>query len=110
VLEPGLPSKGKAIGPAAKTMLTASQGGHQGTRFATSMDMALHGHVHLFEAIGFAPGGTATFMLGNRGSLNEGTLPAILPTTLHKIGPATIDSFGTRARYGFALLERVGTR
>lgn len=107
VLGLGLPTKGKPIAPAAKTMLSSLQAARGGALFPSGVEMALHGHVHLFEALGFAPGGTPTFVLGNSGSLSEGALPAQLPDTVRQIGPARINAFHTREGYGFALLERI---
>jgi len=77
-----------------------------GALFGPSVDMALHGHVHLFEALGFTPGGVPTFVLGNSGSMGEGGLPAALPQPARAIGGVRIAAFHTRAGFGFALLER----
>jgi len=110
VLGLGLPAKGKDVKPAAKGMLASLQAAHPGRLFPDSVELALHGHVHLFEALGFASGGTPTFVLGNSGSLGEGSLLAKLPLTGTQLGPATIDSFHTRGGYGFALLERSGAQ
>jgi hypothetical protein len=76
VLGLGLPSGGKPIGPSDPDMIAALQAARGGALFGPSVDMALHGHVHLFEALGFKPGGVR------------------------------IAAFHTRVGFGFALLER----
>jgi hypothetical protein len=108
VLGLGLPTKGKAIRPSNKEMIAALQAARRGALFAPNVDLALHGHVHLFEAIGFTAGGTPTFVLGNSGSRVEGHLPRELPREALAIGGVDIDAFATRIGYGFALLERSG--
>jgi hypothetical protein len=109
VLGLGLPTKGKPIQAESKTMLSALQAAHGGALFATPVELALHGHVHLFEALGYTPGGTPTFVLGNSGSMTEGALPDQLPAEVRTIGHVRIDAFYTRVGFGFALLERAGT-
>jgi hypothetical protein len=106
VLGLGLPSAGKPIGPSDPDMIAALQAARGGALFGPSVDMALHGHVHLFEALGFTPGGVPTFVLGNSGSMGEGGLPPALPEPARAIGGVRIAAFHTRVGFGFALLER----
>jgi hypothetical protein len=90
-------------------MLSSLRAAREGALFPAQVTLALHGHVHLFEALGFAPGGTPTFVLGNSGSMAEGTLPAELPPEARTVGGIGIDVFRTRPGFGFALLERTAT-
>lgn len=106
VLALGLPTKGKPIRPESKEMIAALRAAHDGALFAPPVDLALHGHVHLFEALGFTEGGTPTFVLGNSGSMTEGWLPAQLAAESREIGGVRIDAFHTRQGFGFAMLER----
>lgn len=109
VLGLGLPGKGVPIRVASKGMLSSLQAARGGALFASPVDLALHGHVHLFEALGFTAGGTPTFVLGNSGSMTEGALPDQLPPGAGAIGEVRPDAFHTRAGFGFALLERAGS-
>lgn len=106
VLALGLPTKGKPIRPESKEMIASLQAARGGKLFAPPVDLALHGHVHLFEALGFTEGGTPTFVLGNSGSMTEGWLPEKLPAESRDIGGVKIDAFHTRQGFGFAMLER----
>ncbi len=106
VLALGLPTKGKPIRPESKEMIASLQAARGGALFAAPVDLALHGHVHLFEALGFTAGGTPTFVLGNSGSMTEGWLPEKLPEEARDIGGVKIDAFHTRQGFGFAMLER----
>lgn len=108
VLGLGLPAKGKPIRPATPAMLAALQSARGDALFGPHVDLALHGHVHLFEALGFADGGTPTIVAGNSGSMAEGQLPAELPEAVRFPGGARINAFYTRSGFGFALLERAG--
>ncbi|WP_426110410.1 metallophosphoesterase family protein [Massilia sp. PWRC2] len=102
----GLPGKHKAIGPSSKTMLSALAASNADGLLPSSVTLALHGHVHLFEALGFEAGGTPTFVLGNSGTLADRGLPEQLPEAALQLGAARIAAFYTQAGHGFALLER----
>jgi hypothetical protein len=67
--------------------------------------LALHGHVHLFEAIGFDDGHPATFVAGNGGDLRDDALPAALPPGTEPAPGTHVASFTTSREFGFLLLE-----
>ncbi len=79
---------------------------HPQTLFPTAVDLALHGHVHLFEALSFDSGHAATLVLGNSGSASEGALPQQLPTSQLPFADTRVGDYATRSGFGFALLER----
>ena len=71
---------------ATKNTNTAKPGGTAGLQsvfaaqspsrlFPAGISTALHGHVHLFEAMSFSSAHPASVVLGNSGSANEGTAP-----------------------------------
>lgn len=104
----GLPGEHKAIGPSSNTMLRALAASSADGLLPSSVALALHGHVHLFEALGFEAGGTPTFVLGNSGTMADRGLPDQLPQAALQLGAARIAAFYTQAGHGFALLERQG--
>jgi hypothetical protein len=81
------------------------RGLHPERLFADGIDIAMHGHVHLFEALNFKSSHPSTLVLGNSGSQNEGGIPDRLPVNAQPAPGALIESFVTRSGYGFALLS-----
>jgi len=74
--------------------------------FPPGMQLALHGHVHLFQALSFLDGHPATLVAGNGGDVLDAPLPAPLP-------PGTTPAPGVRLGdtafsngFGFLLMER----
>ena len=76
--------------------------------FPEGVSVALHGHVHLFEAISFKSKHPVSLVLGNSGSANEGRVPENLPVGTELFKGAQIEDYMGRADYGFATLDRVG--
>ncbi len=76
--------------------------------FPEGVSVALHGHVHLFEAISFKSKHPVSLVLGNSGSANEGRVPETLPVGTELFKGAQIEDYMGRADYGFATLDRVG--
>jgi Calcineurin-like phosphoesterase len=78
-----------------------------GTRyFPESVELALHGHIHDFQAIGFASGQPATLVAGIGGDYLDVELPDPFPRTLSPAAGAVVDTIAHSARFGFVLLER----
>lgn len=75
--------------------------------FPQSVNLALHGHVHVFEALSFKSDHPTSLVLGNSGSANEGHPPATLPVGIDPYPGAVVDSYASRADYGFATLDRI---
>jgi len=78
--------------------------------FPEGISVALHGHVHLFEAISFKSKHPVSLVLGNSGSANEGRVPEALPVGTELFNGAQIEDYMGRADYGFAMLDRVGPK
>jgi hypothetical protein len=70
------------------------------------VEVALHGHIHLFQALSFKGDQPVSLVLGNSGSVNEGAAPQALPAGFQAYPGAEVEEYHTRADYGFALLER----
>ena len=97
------PPKAAAMG-LASVMRTL----HGDALFAPEIDVALHGHVHLFEAISFATGQAATLIMGNGGSIRAHALGAELATTRSPWAHTQVAAAVSNDSFGFAMLERAG--
>jgi hypothetical protein len=75
--------------------------------FPDKVDVVMHGHVHLFEALSFATTHPVSLVMGNSGSATEGRAPVTVPAGTAAFPGALVDDFASRSDYGFALLERV---
>lgn len=73
--------------------------------FPAGVTVALHGHVHLFEAISFKTNHPVSLVMGNSGSLNEGHAPSAMAPTDRIYKDAVVDNFASRSEYGFATLD-----
>ena len=102
------PGKDGGAKPSGLGLPSVMRGLHPGTLFSPGVELAVHGHVHLFEALSFETGHPATLVAGNSGSLAEGALPAHLENPRLPFDDTLINDFATRTGFGFALLERTG--
>lgn len=75
--------------------------------FPTSVTVAMHGHVHLFEAISFQTAHPVSLVMGNSGSMNEGFAPSAIKGTDQIYKDAVVDNYAARSEYGFATLDRL---
>lgn len=74
--------------------------------FAPQIDVAMHGHIHVFEALAFKSARPTSLVLGNSGSANDGNLPTRLPPNFEVYPGAVIDNYLATTDYGFATLDR----
>jgi len=74
--------------------------------YADGIDLVLNGHVHLFEAIGFASAHPSTLVLGNSGSQMEGHLDDAKARAAQPAPGAVVQTFVTQSGFGFATLDR----
>lgn len=81
---------------------------HPQRLFPNGVNLALHGHVHLFEAIGFKSDHPAVFVVGNSGSDLYTPLPAALLPTDQPAPGAVVDEFFSHVEFGYLTLERTG--
>ena len=75
--------------------------------FPDGVTVAMHGHVHLFEAISFRSAHPLSLVMGNSGSANEGLVPETLPPGAQLYAGAEVEDYVARADYGFATLDRL---
>lgn len=74
--------------------------------FPHGVSVAMHGHVHMFESLSFRNDVPASLVLGNSGSVNEGSVPTTLPAGSIVSAHAEIEDYAATAEFGFTLLER----
>ena len=78
-----------------------------GTRyFPERVELAVHGHMHDFQAIGFATGQPATLVAGMGGDVLDVELPDPFPSSLPPAPGTKVNTIAHRAHFGFVLLER----
>ena len=80
---------------------------HPQTYYPAAVQLALHGHVHLFEAISFASNHPATIVSGMGGDELSTVLPDPFPT---HIGPApgvTLESITHSNDFGFVVMDKL---
>ncbi|HVW27414.1 MAG TPA: metallophosphoesterase [Polyangiaceae bacterium] len=100
---PGTPVTGG--NPALLSVMSAT---YPTAYYPPGVGLALHGHVHDYQAINFASGHPSTFVAGNGGDNLDVQLPDPLP-----IPPATgtvIDKVAHSASFGFMVMDRVGSQ
>lgn len=99
------PSKFKAGGSGGLQSVFSVAEPHR--LFPASVTVAMHGHVHLFEAIGFKTDHPVSLVLGNSGSMNEGFAPTTIAPSDSVYKDAVVENYASRSDYGFAILDRV---
>lgn len=81
---------------------------HPQRLYAAGVDVVLNGHVHLFEALGFASGHPATLVMGNAGSMMEGHVDAAAALRQQPAPGARVQVYATQPGFGYATLDREG--
>ena len=75
--------------------------------FPSGVSVAMHGHVHLFEALSFQSDHPVSLVMGNSGSMNEGFAPHAVTPSDRIYKEAVVDDYASRSEYGFATLDRM---
>jgi hypothetical protein len=99
---------GISAGPGNAGLQSVMRDLHPRRLFGPGIDIALHGHVHLFEMLSFDNGLPAALVLGNAGSSRDYPLPSPLPPGTTPAPGASVHEFVTSREFGFASLERQG--
>jgi len=104
-------------------LLSVLEAAYPTTVFPPGINMVLHGHTHLFEAIDFNPiptgtanGYPATFVSGNAGTQLDTALPSSFPLGLSPLNtvpesasvnpnPPTVSNIADSPDYGFLVLQ-----
>jgi hypothetical protein len=98
---PGNPYPGNQALQSAMTSLNGE------AYFPPGVGLALHGHVHLLQAITFATRQPPTLVAGNGGDNVDENLPDPLPPTSSPAPGSTVAEITHSSHFGFLLLRRV---
>ena len=80
------------------------------TYYPDGVKIALHGHVHDFQAISFSSNHPATFVTGNGGDNVDVNLPDPLPAGTTPAPGAVLDKISHTNTFGFMMMERSGSQ
>jgi hypothetical protein len=75
--------------------------------YPPNIGMAVHGHVHDFQAIEFATGQTPTFVAGIGGDNLDAALPDPFPLSVSPAPGAVPDMIAQDNAFGFLVMERI---
>jgi hypothetical protein len=92
-------------GSAGLQSVLAAQNGAR--LFPPGIDLALHGHVHMFQALSFTSGQPATIVAGNSGSGLEWPLAGEPPADVAPAPGVVLGEFFKRSEFGFLTMEQV---
>jgi hypothetical protein len=92
--------------PGTASLLETMRARHGTAYYPPGIALALHGHVHLFEALGFDDGHPATIVAGQGGDLRDPRLPDPLPADATPAPGVHLAQMTTSDAFGFLLLER----
>jgi hypothetical protein len=82
---------------------------YPGNYYPPNTGIAMHGHVHDFQALNFSSNHPATFVAGNGGDNLDNMLPATFDPNTDLPAPGTaISSFAFSNEFGFLVMDRVG--
>jgi hypothetical protein len=82
---------------------------YPGNYYPPNVGLAVHGHVHDFQALDFASNHPATFVAGNGGDNLDTALPATFDPNGDLPAPNTVvNAFAFSQEFGFMVMDRVG--
>jgi hypothetical protein len=80
-----------------------------GNYYPPNIGIAIHGHVHDFQAFNFSSNHPATFVAGNGGDNLDSALPAAFNPNGDLPAPNTVvNAFAYSQEFGFMVMDRVG--
>ena len=100
------PVAGSAPAPGNLALQSVMKSAYPQAYYPPGVQVALHGHVHDFQAISFTSGHPATIVSGNAGDNLEVALPDPLSATAQPAPGAIIDRITHHTSFGFMLMER----
>jgi hypothetical protein len=95
--------------PGTASLLPIARSVNGGAYLPPGTQLALHGHVHLFQALGFDDGHPAALVAGNGGDLLDPRLPWPLPPGTTPAPGVRLAQASTSDAFGFLVLERADT-
>ncbi|MCL1961958.1 MAG: metallophosphoesterase [Desulfovibrionaceae bacterium] len=101
-----VPAAGKAPKPGNRALQSVMQASNGQAYYPAGVTLALHGHVHGFQAISFASNHPAAIVTGNAGDTLDAALPNPLPANAAPAPGTVIDRITHHASFGFLMMER----
>ncbi len=86
-------------------LLAAMKPLHPTAYYPPAVNLALHGHVHLFQAINFSSNHPATIVSGVGGSQTYSNLPDPFPANIAPAEGVTLESITHGNQFGFAVMD-----
>lgn len=105
------PISGSAPAPGNQALQSVMNNLNSTAYYPPGVQIAMHGHVHDFQAINFSTGQPATIVSGNGGDNLDVNLPDPFPANTPPAPGATVSSISHTSAFGFMTMERpaVGT-
>jgi hypothetical protein len=92
--------------PGLQSVMNAA---YPGNYYPPNVGIAIHGHVHDFQALNFSSNHPATFVAGNGGDNLDTALPTTFNPNATLPAPNTlINAFAFSQEFGFMVMDRVG--
>nr|WP_314547060.1 metallophosphoesterase [uncultured Massilia sp.] len=104
------PAPGGAPGGGNGALLSVAADANPGAYYPAGVALALHGHVHDFQAIDFSSNHPATIVSGNGGDSLDAALPAPFPADVQPAPGVTVAHIVHSVTFGFMTMERDGGR
>ena len=99
-------SSGAEAAPGNGALQQVMRGVSGARLFPQGTGLAIAGHIHLFEVVGFSSDHPPQFVVGNAGTSLDPALPAKLSPTTQPYVDARHDLFGNASAFGFMTMER----
>ena len=100
------PTRRRVGSPGMQSVMNAA---FPGNYYPPNTAIAIHGHVHDFQAFNFASNHPATFVAGNGGDNLDSALPATFNPNADLPAPSTVvNAFAYSQEFGFMVMDRVG--
>ena len=102
------PIAGAAPAGGNAALLSVMQQVNSTAYYPTGIALAIHGHVHDFQALNFKSEHPATIVSGNGGDNLDVALPDPFPANLPPAPGVTLDRITHSSTFGFMMMERSG--
>ena len=103
------PQTGADPGPGNAALLSVMQSLNSTAYYPPGVKLALHGHVHDFQALNFTSGHPATIVAGNGGDNLDVNLPDPFPANDAVAPSTTLDKITHTSTYGFMIMDRAAS-
>lgn len=103
------PMTGADPGPGNPALQSVMSSLNSTAYYPPGVKLALHGHVHDFQAVDFSTGQPATIVAGNGGDNLDVNLPSPFPMNDAVAEGATLDAITHTSTYGFMIMQAAGS-